>query len=73
MVTFLFAVTIIPFMPDGLAPSVGGFSAMVRDVAFLVKDVVLFAASFYLLKHDLVKANMAAKSENEMSAGVTTH
>lgn len=51
-VTFLSTVSIIPFMPDGWAASAGGFPAMVGNVAFLVKDVVLFAASFHLLKQD---------------------
>jgi Protein of unknown function, DUF417 len=41
--------TIIPFMPDGWAASAGGFPAMQGNVAFLMKDVVLFAVSFYLL------------------------
>jgi len=52
-VTFLSTVSIIPFMPNGWAPSAGGFPAMVGNVAFLMKDVVLFAASFYLLKQDV--------------------
>src|ERR1700747_2058034 len=50
--TFIATVTIIPFMPDGWAPSAGGFPAMVGNVAFLMKDVVLLAVSFYLLKQD---------------------
>ena len=52
-VTFLSTVSIIPFMPDGWVPSAGGFPAMVGNVPFLMKDVVLFAASFYLLKQDV--------------------
>jgi uncharacterized membrane protein YkgB len=56
VVTFLCTVTIIPFMPDGWASSAGGFPAMVGNVAFLMKDVVLLAVSFYLLKQDLVRA-----------------
>ena len=51
--TYLATVSIIPFMPNGWAPSAGGFPAMVGNVAFLMKDVVLFAASFYLLKQDV--------------------
>src|SRR6266481_10021413 len=51
--TFVATVTIIPFMPDGWAPSAGGFPAMVGNVAFLMKDVVLLAVSFYLLKQDV--------------------
>ena len=54
--TFITTITIIPFMPDGWAPSAGGFPAMVGNVAFLMKDVVLLAVSFYLLKQDVVRA-----------------
>jgi uncharacterized membrane protein YkgB len=51
--TFVGTVTIIPFMPDGWAASAGGFPAMVGNVPFLMKDVVLLAVSFYLLKEDV--------------------
>ena len=50
--TFVSTITIIPFMPDGWAPSAGGFPAMVGNVAFLMKDIVLLAVSIYLLKQD---------------------
>lgn len=56
VVTFICTVTIIPFMPQGWAPSAGGFPAMVGNVAFLMKDVVLLAVSFYLLKQDAIRA-----------------
>jgi uncharacterized membrane protein YkgB len=59
--TFITTVTIIPFMPDGWAPSAGGFPAMVGNVAFLMKDVVLLAVSFYLLKQDLMRVAQAAE------------
>src|SRR6266851_6314761 len=36
-ITFLSTVSIIPFMPDGWAPSAGGFPAMVGNVPFLMK------------------------------------
>jgi uncharacterized membrane protein YkgB len=65
VVTFLCTVTIIPFMPDGWAPSAGGFPAMVGNVAFLVKDVVLLAVSFYLLKQDLVRATVSTNAVAE--------
>ncbi|MBV8830914.1 MAG: DUF417 family protein [Acidobacteriaceae bacterium] len=60
VVTFLCTITIIPFMPDGWEPSAGGFPAMVGNVAFLMKDVVLLAVSFYLLKHDAQRLTSAA-------------
>ena len=54
-VTFIGTVTIIPFMPDGWDQSAGGFPAMTGNVPFLMKDVLLLAASLYLLKQDLVR------------------
>ena len=54
--SFIATSTIIPFMPNGWAASAGGFPAMTERVAFLMKDLVLFAASFYLLKQDMVRA-----------------
>jgi uncharacterized membrane protein YkgB len=56
------SVTIIPFMPDGWAASAGGFSAMTEKVAFLMKDLVLLAVSFYLLKQDVV-AHTATRND----------
>ena len=61
-ITFLSTVSIIPFMPDGWAPSAGGFPAMVGNVPFLMKDVVLFAASFYLLKQDVQRVMASSHS-----------
>jgi uncharacterized membrane protein YkgB len=55
-VTFVMTVTIIPFMPNGWDPVAGGFPAMTGNVPFLMKDIVLLAASFYLLKQDVVRA-----------------
>jgi uncharacterized membrane protein YkgB len=57
--TFVATATIIPFMPDGWAASAGGFPAMTGSVAFLMKDIVLFSASFYLLKQDVMMASMS--------------
>ena len=53
VMTFLCTVTIIPFFPDGWAAPAGGFPAMTLTMGFLMKDVVLLAVSFYLLKQDL--------------------
>src|SRR5215470_2566514 len=60
--TFVGTVTIIPFMPNGWAASAGGFPAMVGNVPFLMKDVVLLAVSAYLLKQDLVRLRAAQKN-----------
>ena len=67
-VTFLSTVTIIPFMPDGWAASAGGFPAMAGNVPFLMKDVVLFAASVYLLKQDVQRVSLSAEHK-DMSRG----
>lgn len=56
--TFIGTVTIIPFIPNGWAPSVG-FPAMIGPVAFLMKDVVLLAVSVYLLKQDVVRVALS--------------
>ena len=57
-------VTIIPFMPDGW-DAAAGFPAMKGNVAFLMKDVVLLAASFYLLKQDVVRASLSAAERRQ--------
>ena len=56
--TFIGTVTIIPFMPNGWDAAAGGFPAMTGNVPFLMKDVVLLAASFYLLKQDVHRASL---------------
>jgi uncharacterized membrane protein YkgB len=56
IVTFLGTVTIIPFLPNAWATEAGGFPAMYLPVAFLMKDFIFLAASFYLLKHDVMRA-----------------
>ena len=58
--TFVATVSIIPFMPDGWDVVAGGFPAMTGNVPFLMKDIVLLAASFYLLKQDIVRATRSA-------------
>jgi uncharacterized membrane protein YkgB len=59
--SFIGTVTIIPFMPDGWAASAGGFPAMTGNIPFLMKDVVLLAVSFYLLKQDVMRVSLAAR------------
>ena len=54
--TFVGTVTIIPFMPAGWDEVAGGFPAMTGNIPFLMKDVVLLAVSFYLLRQDVVRA-----------------
>jgi uncharacterized membrane protein YkgB len=57
--SFISTATILPFMPGVWAASAGGFPAMSGNGAFLMKDVVLFAASFYLLEQDLLRFQFA--------------
>ena len=63
--TFVTTVTIIPFMPDGW-DAAAGFPAMKGNVAFLMKDVVFLAVSFYLLKQDAVRASHTEAGRREM-------
>jgi uncharacterized membrane protein YkgB len=66
--SFVGTTTIIPFMPDGWAASAGGFPAMTERVAFLMKDFVLLAVSFYLLKQDLLRLSLVAYRETVSSS-----
>src|SRR5262249_29200267 len=63
--TFIMTVTIIPFMLNGWDAAAGGFPAMTGNVPFLMKDVVLFAVSFYLFKQDVIRASLPASAERE--------
>jgi len=63
--TFICTATIIPFMPDGWAASAGGFPAMTEHVAFLMKDIVLFSVSFYLLRQDVLRVSHSARQTRE--------
>lgn len=64
--TFLCTVTIIPFWPEGWAAQAGGFPAMTLPMGFLMKDVVLLAVSFYLVRQD-VSSLVWAESLEEIS------
>lgn len=43
------------------AGQLGGFLAMAGNVVFLLKDIVLLAVSFYLLKQDFARVTPAAE------------
>jgi uncharacterized membrane protein YkgB len=66
--TFICTATIIPFMPNGWAASAGGFPAMTEHVAFLLKDIVLFSVSFYLLRQDVARVSRATRQSDETGA-----
>ena len=68
--TFITTVTIIPFMPDGWAASAGGFPAMTEKVAFLMKDLVLFAVSVYLLRQDVIRASLFKTAASDVRTRV---
>lgn len=53
--SFVATSTIIPFLPNGWEASAGGFPAMTQTMAFLMKDIVLLAAGFYLVKQDVLR------------------
>jgi uncharacterized membrane protein YkgB len=54
--TYASTTTIILFIPDAWAPQAGGFPSITMTSGFLFKDIVLFAASFYLFKQDIVRS-----------------
>jgi uncharacterized membrane protein YkgB len=63
--TFIATTTIIPFIPNGRAASAGGFPAMTERVAFLMKDIILFAVSVYLLKQDVARVALPREVSGE--------
>jgi uncharacterized membrane protein YkgB len=71
--TFISTFTIIPFMPDGWALSAGGFPAMTERVAFLMKDLVLLAASVYLLRQDLIRVSRTGELPHEQRTAELEH
>ena len=72
-VTFVMTITIMPFMPDAWNASAGGFPAMQGNEAFLMKDLVLFAASLYLLKQDLERVAVKTDSEKAFAHQVSSN
>ena len=68
IVTFLGTVSIIPFFPNAWVAEAGGFPVMYLPVAFLVKDFLFLAASFYLLKQDLTRAALEDGAELSLTA-----
>src|ERR1700739_1470948 len=62
--TFIATVTIISFMPEGWGVAAGGLPAMTGNVPFRMKDVVLFAASVYLLKQDVLRVSLSAENKD---------
>src|SRR5271155_2538541 len=72
LVTFLGTGTIIPFFPNAWATEAGGFPAMYLPVAFLIKDFLFLAASFYLLKQDLTRAALGIAENRASSLGGET-
>jgi uncharacterized membrane protein YkgB len=71
--SFVSTFTIIPFMPNGWAPSAGGFPAMTETVAFLMKDLVLLSVSFYLLRQDVLRVAQAAQSSPQLATAQLQH
>jgi uncharacterized membrane protein YkgB len=70
---FISTITIIPFIPNGWAPSAGGFPAMTETVAFLLKDLVLLAVSFYLLRQDVLRVTQSTQSSPQLATAQLQH
>ena len=68
---FIGTVTIIPFVPDGWAASASGFPAMAGNLPFLMKDVVFFAVSVYLLTQDVTRVSRSAPQRELVLAGAS--
>lgn len=68
--SFIATFTILPFFPNSWEPSAGGFPAMTRNGAFLMKDLVLLAVSLYLLKQDVLRAS--ARKQGKIEASLRT-
>jgi uncharacterized membrane protein YkgB len=71
--SFVSTITIIPFIPNGWAPSAGGFPAMTETVAFLMKDLVLLAVSVYLLRQDVLRVSQSAEESSPAVAAQLQH
>jgi uncharacterized membrane protein YkgB len=71
--SFISTITIIPFIPNGWAQSAGGFPAMTETVAFLLKDLVLLAVSFYLLRQDVVRVAQSTHSSPQLATSQLQH
>ena len=71
--TFLCTVTIIPFWPEGWAAQAGGFPAMTLPMGFLMKDVVLLAVSFYLLKQDVQRLAQTESTDDSSETQAMAH
>jgi hypothetical protein len=61
----------MPFMPGVWEPSAGGFPAMTGTGAFLMKDLVLLAVSFYLLKQDLQRVALEERTRSASPVGAS--
>jgi uncharacterized membrane protein YkgB len=64
--SFIATFTILPFFPNGWEASAGGFPAMTEHVGFLMKDLVLLAVSFYLLREDVKRVSLTAKDSQSL-------
>ena len=73
VITFLSTVTIIPFMPNAWDATAGGFPAIAADTtAFLIKDLVLLAASVYLLEQDAMRLSGTERPNSAVTILVRT-
>src|SRR5258705_9557651 len=62
--SFISTITIIPFIPNGWAPSAGGVPTVTPTVLFLRKEPVILPDSVYLLRKDSFSGSQSAKESS---------
>lgn len=67
VVTFLVTLTLLFTTPGMIAPDVGSFPALNSTAQFLLKDIVLLAASLFLLRAEMRRCNKLIKTDNPMN------
>ena len=68
-VTFVSALTMLPFVPGAWHSGASGFQAMTIVSAFLLKDLVLLVVSVYLLRQDVSRV-VSSRDASNLESGV---
>jgi uncharacterized membrane protein YkgB len=60
VISFSASITVMPLMSARWVASATGFPSMATSIAFPMKDLVLLAASIYLLRQDVMRVSLSA-------------